>query len=95
MNQISVHQTSKATVAGISKLYKSDATYDDVKRFYMAELTQKGWEYIAERPIKDWGADFGGRELVFRDNEYQFSIQYAGENANYNWNYAIDIGWGR
>src|SRR6185503_185485 len=89
--EISVHRDSKATLAGINRLYRSDARYVDVRQFYVNELTKTGWEYSGERSIKDWGTDFGGRELVFRRNEYKFSVTYAGEKANYGWDYAIDI----
>ena len=47
------------------------------------------------RGIKDWGTDLGGRELIFRNGEYQFSVTYAGEKAAYGWNYATGIDWGK
>jgi hypothetical protein len=93
MIETSVHTDSKGTLAGISKLYKCEARYDDVKVFYMAGLRKGGWEYSDERSIRDWERDLGGRQLTFRKNEYKFSVTYAGENANYGWDYAIDIQW--
>jgi hypothetical protein len=93
--QTSEHRISKGTLASVSRYYKSEAAYDDVRSFYVAELKQRGWEYAGERGIKDWGTDLGGRELIFRSGEYQFSVTYAGEKAAYGWHYATGIDWGK
>jgi hypothetical protein len=93
LDQTSEHRVSKGTLASVSRYYKSAASYDDVRRFYMAELKQRGWEYAGERSLEDWGTDLGGRELIFRSGEYQFTITYAGAKATYGWDYATGIDW--
>jgi hypothetical protein len=64
-----------------------------VKHFYLSELRRLGWAFAKESEIKDWGRDFGGRELNFTNGDYYLSIQYAGEKADYDWNYTTAIGW--
>ena len=87
------HNTSKASLAGVSKYYKSDAEYCEVNRFYTRELTKEGWQFVGERRFKDWWRDFGGREISFRRGEYKITITFAGESADYGWQYAIYFGW--
>ena len=94
MAERSASKTSKGTIAVISKLYSSDAPYDDIKKFYVTELGQRRWEYIGERLVKDWGRDLGGYVLTFRSGEYRLSISYSGKNADYGWDYAVEIVWG-
>lgn len=87
---------SKASGFGkayISKGFRCKATYDDVKRFYLERLPQDGWQLVSERKLKGWERDLGGRELKFRRGDYEVTIEYAGEGANYGWDYGIGIGW--
>lgn len=86
-------RVSKGIVASICKYYKSEASYTDVQKFYVKELTALGWQYDGDRELKDWGTDLGGRQIEFRDKEYQFHIQYAGDKAGYAWNYATTVSW--
>jgi len=86
---------SKGRIAVLSKIYKCDAPYDDVKKYYIDQLSERGWQYVGEREIRDWGTDLGGSTFSFRNGEYRLSITYAGSNANYGWDYAIETVWGR
>lgn len=82
--------------AYISKKYKSDAAYDDIRSFYHEALTRGGWYLINERRITDWGIDRGESIIKYRQGGYTLSIDYAGrKNANYGWNYSIGIGWSK
>ena len=81
--------------AYISKSFQCNASYEDVKRFYVERMSQAGWKLSGERHLKDWEVDVGGRELQFRKDSYQVTLDYAGERADYGWNYAIGIGWMR
>lgn len=93
--EISNHRTLKASVIGVHKYFKSDAKYDDVKKFYTKELSQNGWQFTEEIKIKDWGRDLGGYDLIFHKGEYYYSITYAGDQVDTTWNYSISIGWRR
>jgi hypothetical protein len=92
--QTSESNDSKAELAGATRCYKSDASYEELKRFYNQQLRDLGWAYESERGLKDWGRDLGGRELTFRNNDYRVHIQFAGKDANYGWDYAISVSWG-
>lgn len=91
--EVTTSSSSKDRIARLGKVYKSNASYDELKRFYTDSLTRLGWQLERERQVKDWWSDFGGRELRFRDGEYYISIEYAGEKANNGWNYGISVGW--
>jgi hypothetical protein len=91
--EVTTSSSSKDRIARLGKVYKTNASYDELKGFYTDSLTRLGWQPERERQIKDWWSDLGGRELRFRDGEYYISIEYAGEKANYGWNYGISVGW--
>jgi hypothetical protein len=84
---------SKAELALVGKYFDSGTSYDEVKDFYRHHLTEAGWSPTGEKPITDWARDFGGRSLEFRRGEYRLVIEYAGERANDDWDYAITLIW--
>jgi hypothetical protein len=79
--------------AYISKTFRCDEKYEIVRSFYMERLTQNGWKANSEKQLSDWGKDVGGIELEFQKAEFQINIQFAGERADYGWDYGITIGW--
>jgi hypothetical protein len=44
--------------------------------------------------MKDWGQDLGGRTARYCKGKYRADLQYAGERANYGWDYAFSLSWG-
>src|ERR1700674_35670 len=95
MQQVSSSETSGFGKMLISKNFQSKATYEKVRRFYVDRLTKDDWRLSSDKQIKDWGSDFGGHELYFRKADLHIAIEYAGERANYGWDYAISAGWTR
>jgi hypothetical protein len=93
MVEVDNSQTSGFGKAYISRGFRCKASYEDVKRFYLERLQQHGWNFVGERHLKDWEQDLGGRELKFRREGYEVTIEYAGERADSGWNYGIGIGW--
>ena len=79
--------------AFMSKSFRSGAGYDDVKRFYLERLGQDGWSFSGERNLKGITSDLGGREMKFHRGDYEVTIEYATEKADYGWQYGIGIGW--
>lgn len=79
--------------AFMSKSFRSEASYDEIKRFYSERLARVGWQLARERPLKDWNKDLGGQLIEFRNGEFGLSIEYAGQKADYGWNYGIGITW--
>jgi hypothetical protein len=93
-----MQQVASSTAAGfgkasISRSFRCKAGYDDVKRFYLERLGQDGWQLAEERQLKNWEQDLGGQQLTFRKGEYEVAIEFAGEQADYGWDYGIYIGW--
>ncbi len=86
--------SSASDDAGVYKYYSSAASYDEVKSFYFAELTQKGWSIVNEEPLYDWFRDYGGRSLEFRKQEFLIAIEYTGKKPDAeSWNYAVSFVW--
>lgn len=93
MTEVNHSASSGFRRAFMSKSFRSEASYNDIKRFYSDHLVQAGWKLVTEEPLKDWDKDLGGQVLEFRKGEYQLSIQYSGEKADYGWQYGIDVRW--
>jgi len=85
--------TSKDRTAGVGRGYKSNVSYDALKQYYMEKLQGLSWHYEGERELFDWGRHRGGRQLSFRQGEFELKIEYAGVGANFGWDYAINVIW--
>ena len=95
LQEIDSSTTSGGGKAMVSKKYRSEARYDDVKRFYVEYLIPDGWTMVSEKKIVDIGTDFGGYHIEFRKGDLSLGLEYAGEKANYEWQYAIAVNWSR
>ena len=93
MQEMNSSTTSGYGKALVSKKFRSDARYDDVKRFYIEHLERDGWKVESEKQLKDLGSDFGGYEIRFRKADLSIAIEYAGQNADYGWDYGIGVSW--
>lgn len=90
-NDLSSH--NKTTSALVSAGYRSNKSYDEIRSFYIAEAEKNGWIFVDEETVRDWGQDLGGKTIHFRKGDYTLSIQYAGEKADYGWDFAVSLGW--
>lgn len=92
MTEVNSSFTSTASQAIIVKKYQCQASFNDVKEFYMERLQQTGWRFIKDEEIKDRGRIREERLLQFQQNGYQLLIQFAGtRSAELGWDYAIEI----
>jgi len=81
----------KATVGAT---YLSKAQFSDIQGFYDHELQSHGWQFAQGRSLMQWGKDLGGRELVYCKGELAASVEYAGQEPQRGWNYALRLSWG-
>ncbi|GMA98210.1 hypothetical protein [Pelosinus sp. IPA-1] len=88
-----IYSHNKVMQAGVSAYYRSNKSYSEIHSYYVAEATKKGWTFISEDTVGDWGKDVGGKTINFRKGDYTLSIQYAGEKADYGWDLAVGLGW--
>ncbi|HXQ70193.1 MAG TPA: hypothetical protein VN844_06880, partial [Pyrinomonadaceae bacterium] len=95
MQETDTSSSSGGGKALISKGFRSDARYEDVKRFYVEYLERDGWKIESDKQLKDIGSDFGGSEIKFRKGDLSLAIEYAGPRAGYGWQYAIGVSWSR
>ena len=87
----SSHKTGQALVTGI---FSTSLNYIKIRKYYDKELPRHGWKFIGEKVLTDWFRDFGGKMATYRKGNYKLTLTYAGEKANYGWDYSIDISWG-
>jgi len=85
------NQSSRSNVS-ITRKYKSDASFDEIKEFSLKQLANQGWQLIEEQELKDKGRYKGERVLHFTRGDFLLSVQFAGERKEIlGWDYAIRI----
>lgn len=77
----------------VGATYKTSAPYSNIQEFYQRELESKGWYLIEDRPLTEWGKDYGGRQQTYCKGELAASIEYRGASRN-GWTYALELSWG-
>ncbi len=83
---------SSSSNASITRKYKSDVSFDEVKEFYLEQLTNQGWQLNEERELRDRGRFRDERVLHFTRGEFLVSVQYAGRRREHlGWDYAVRI----
>ena len=87
--QIDSNQMMKSSVVDYGLFYQSAASYDEVKNYYVKELTVRGWSQ-PEAVMLD-GED---KELTFKKGEYGIALEYD-STAKQRRNYAITYFWNR
>lgn len=76
----------------ITRKYKSNAPFNEIKEFYLKQLTVQDWQLIEERELKDKGRYKNERVLYFTRGEFLLSLQFAGRRKDdLGWDYAIRI----
>ena len=80
---VGMQTSSRAMDAGIYKYYRSSASYTEIKDFYTAELSQRGWFLVED-----------SRSLEFRKDDYLIAVEYAGNiSKSSDWNFAVSFVW--
>ena len=83
---------SLSTKAEIIRKYKSSASFEETKEFYIKTLSERGWRFVEDNEPKYKGRYRGERILYFTRDEFLLSVQYAGERGDdLGWNYAVRI----
>ena len=90
-NYKATYGTSQALV---TCSYKTRLKYPEIRAYYDSELRKHGWKLSEERSTRDWGNDLGGKSAAYCKGEYRAHLQFAGEQANYGWDYALSLSWG-
>lgn len=90
--ELETNNHTSGSNAAITRKYKSDASFDEVKQFYLKQLTIQGWQLTEEKELKDKGRYKGERVLNFTRGEFLLSVQFAGRRKeDLGWDYAVRI----
>ncbi len=87
-------RTNKTSQALVDGNYTTSARYPELRSYYDNELARHGWTPCGERPLKDWFTDLGGVSRTYCKGELRAHLQYAGERANYGWDFDFNMSWG-
>jgi hypothetical protein len=91
---IGYNASNKPGQALVTDSYRTSLLYPDVRKYYDAELSKRGWSFYLEEPMTDWGKDLGGKSARYCKGRYRADLQWAGERADYGWDYAFSMSWG-
>jgi hypothetical protein len=75
-------------LANVTRYFYSTADYGEVKNYYSAELSQRGWVLSKEESI-----GIAGKQLTFVKGDFSIVIFHTGKSPNQGYNYAIDYVW--
>lgn len=89
--EVDSSKISKSTGVTISFAYKSTASYDEIKRFYVETLGVRGWG-VPEEKIRKRLFDGESRELIFHKGEYSIHIDHETDES-YGWDYGVSFDW--
>jgi hypothetical protein len=89
-----LHSSYKTRQALVGAKFRSRWSYPEIRDYYDAEFRAHGWTVAGEKPIRDWGKDLGGVSRGYLKGDYCGTVQFAGDRANYGWNYAVSLSWG-
>ena len=78
MVEVNRSSSSSGSEARVSRRYQSDAYFAEVRRLYLEQLAQAGWQLVAHREVKDRGRIRVEREFDFRRGEFYLDMRYAG-----------------
>jgi len=78
----------------IMSTYSAESNYDQIRAYYRTEFKKHGWTGIRGTNFLQSGEYLGGRLLEYKKGELVAQLRYAGEEANYGWDYSISISWG-
>jgi len=88
----SMHKTHQGDVGGD---YKTDKSYEEIRKYYDRELNNHSWRFVKEEPVKIWRRDYGGKEAFYCKGIYTATLQYSGqEEKDVGWTYSFGLSWG-
>lgn len=89
----STDSMKRSNVVLIGADFNSDASYEEIKNYYMAELKNEGWEFVSEESVKEWGKDYGLKALDFKKDGMELELFYIPPDhyEEYGCNYSISI----
>lgn len=91
---INYDSSRKTSQALVNATYFVAVTPTEIFKHYDEQLRKHGWQSYGTSGMTEWGRDLGGKSAYYCKGDYYSQLQYAGEQANYNWTYAFSVSWG-
>jgi hypothetical protein len=84
----------KPSYAHVRRAYRTGASYSEIRAHYDAELVTHGWIFYEEMPAREPFRGSGAKEAWYCKGTYRVELEYAGKDANLEWDYALELRWG-
>jgi hypothetical protein len=88
-----VRASSGTRHALVGTSYVTDLRYPELRAYFDAELSKRGWAFSREERVREWGEDLGGVKALYCKGDYVASLQYGGERARHDWTYTFYVSW--
>ncbi len=75
----------KSSLVSITGYFQSDASYGNIKSYYLKELKNEGWEFVGEEKDKD------SKVLEFKKDEMNLGLFYFLPNQREDYKRTFDI----
>jgi len=85
------YELYKSTHALVGRALWSEARWDDLRQFYIAQLQTLGWKHVASSNLKEWRKDVGSKAETFKKGNYTAELYYRGPSSRNDWTYTLDI----
>lgn len=73
-------QSHKGRQALVTRRYNTTAGYQDLRKYYEAELENHGWRFVSEKSVYHWWRDFGGKTAHYCKGGLSADIEYMGQD---------------
>jgi hypothetical protein len=85
----------KGSLVLVGKHYTFNGTYEDIRKYYDSELGSRGWRFVEERNLKNWGQDYGERDAYYCKQGMSAALFYNGSLASQRgYLYQVNLSWG-
>jgi len=89
--QIDYSDITKPETTVVAYFYRSSASYEEVRIFYLQTLTSRGWQLIQEEPLLNW-LQGAGQRVSFQKGDYIIDLEHDTTRES-GWDFALDYAW--
>jgi hypothetical protein len=62
----------------VDNSFSAFANYEEVRKHYDVELAKRGWFFVSEQRVTNWGRDLGGKGARYCKGDWSAYLQYFG-----------------
>jgi hypothetical protein len=89
------HQVSyKDTQALVISNYHAHSDFSEVRGHYDTELAKRGWHFVSEEKLTNWGRDLGESVVHYSRDDWFASLELVKQDSQDGVTYGFSLSWG-